>query len=222
VRVDVTNTGTRAGDEVVQLYSHQRTSRDKMPVKALRAFQRVSVAPGATKTVTLRFAVADLAHWDVTRGRWVVESSVHDLLAGASSADIRQRTSLPVRGETIPARDLTRTTRAESFDAYRGALLVDESKARGTAVSGGWIAFQDSRLGTAFTARVAKETAGAGTVEVRLGSPTGRLLGTATVASTGDRYTYATATARLDRAGGRHDVYLVLGAGVRLATFRAG
>ncbi|RSM73166.1 beta-glucosidase [Actinoplanes sp. ATCC 53533] len=222
VRVDVTNTGTRAGDEVVQLYSHQRTSRDKMPVKALRAFQRVTIAPGATKTVTLRFALADLVHWDVTRERWVLETSVHDLLVGASSADIRQRTSLPVRGESIPARDLTRTTRAESFDAYRGALLVDESKARGTAVSGGWIAFRDARLGTAFTARVAKATAGAGTVEVRLGSPTGRLLGTATVASTGDRYTYATATARLDRAGGRHDVYLVLGAGVRLATFRAG
>jgi beta-glucosidase len=225
VRVDVTNTGTRSGDEVVQLYSHQRTSRDKLPVKQLRAFQRVSLAPGATKTVTLSFALADLAHWDVTRGRWVLESSVHDLLAGSSSADLRQRGSLRVRGETIPARDLTRTTRAESFDAYGGARLVDESKARGTAVgaakAGDWIAFEDSRLGTAFTARVAKASAGPGTVEVRLGSPTGRLLGTATVASTGDKYTYATVDARLDRVRGRHDVYLVLDDGVRLATFRA-
>jgi beta-glucosidase len=222
VSLDVTNTGSRAGDEVVQLYSHQRTSRDKLPVKQLRAFQRVSLAAGATRTVTLRFALADLAHWDVTRERWVQETAVHDLLAGASSADIRQRAALPVRGETIPARDLTRTTRAESFDAYRGALLVDESKARGTAVSGGWIAFRDARLGTAFTARVAKESAGAGTVEVRLGSPAGRLLGTAEVASTGDRYTYTTTGARLAPVRGRHDVYLVLGAGVRLATFRAG
>jgi beta-glucosidase len=155
----------------------------------------------------------------------VLESSVHDLLAGSSSADIRQRGSLRVRGETIPARDLTRTTRAESFDAYGGAQLVDESKPRGTAVgatkAGDWIAFKDSRLGTAFTARVAKASAGPGTVEVRLGSPTGRLLGTATVASTGDKYTYATVNARLDRVRGRHDVYLVLGDGVRLATFRA-
>ncbi|MFI7542598.1 glycoside hydrolase family 3 C-terminal domain-containing protein [Actinoplanes sp. NPDC049599] len=218
VRLDVTNTGARAGDEVVQLYSHQRSSRVAQPVKQLRAFERVRLAPGATRTVTLRFARADLAHWDVTRERFVVENSVHDLLAGASSADIRQRATLAVRGETVPARDLTRTTRAESFDAYRGALLVDESKARGTAVSGGWIAFKDARLGPAFTARVA----GSGTVEVRLGSPTGRLLGTATVAGTADKYTYATATARLDRVAGRHDVYLVLGAGVRLATFRAG
>jgi beta-glucosidase len=203
---------------VVQLYSHQRTSRDKQPVKQLRAFERVGLAPGVTRTVTLRFPLADLAHWDVTRERWVRETSVHDLLAGASSQDIRQRALLPVRGETIPARDLTRTTRAESFDTYRGALLVDESKARGTAVSGGWIAFKDARLGSDFTARVA----GSGTVEVRLGSPTGRLLGTATAAGTGDKYAYTTATARLARVGGRHDVYLVLGDGVRLATFRAG
>jgi beta-glucosidase len=226
VTVEVTNTGSRAGDEVVQLYSHQRTSRDTMPVKQLRAFQRVSLAPGATKAVTLRFPLADLAHWDVTRGRWVLESSVHDLLAGPSSADVRQRGSLRVHGETIPARDLSRTTRAESFDAYGGAQLVDESKARGTAVgatkAGDWIAFRDARLGTAFTARVAKATMGPGTVDVRLGSPTGRLLGTATVASTGDKYTYVTTAARLDRVTGRHDVYLVLGSGVRLATFRAG
>ncbi|MEU7901663.1 glycoside hydrolase family 3 C-terminal domain-containing protein [Actinoplanes sp. NPDC049118] len=222
VSVDVTNTGGRAGDEVVQLYTHQRTSRDRMPVKQLRAFQRVGVAPGRTATVALRLKIADLAHWDVTRGRWVVESSTHDLLVGASSADIRQRGKLRVAGETIPARDLTRTTRAESFDTYSGARLVDESKARGTAVAavadGDWIAFKGSHLGTALTARAA----GSGTIEVRLGSPTGRLLGTARLAATGGEYTYATTTARLARATGRQDVYLVLGAGLRLSTFKIG
>jgi beta-glucosidase len=226
VSVDVTNTGKRAGDEVIQLYSHQRTSRDKMPVKQLRAFQRVSIAPGRTQTVTLRLKVADLAHWDVTRGRWVVESSTHDLLVGSSSADIRQRTTLRVQGETIPARDLTRTTRAESFDSYAGVRLVDESKARGTAVgatqAGDWISFKGSHLGTGFTARVAKASAGTGTIEVRVGSPTGRLLGTAQVPSTGDDYTYATTTARLARAAGKQDVYLVFGSGLRLSTFKMG
>nr|BFE72153.1 hypothetical protein GCM10020092_054540 [Actinoplanes digitatis] len=226
VSVDVTNTGARSGDEVVQLYTHQRTSRDLMPVKQLRAFQRVNVPAGRTRTVTLRLKIADLAHWDVTRGRWVVEASTHDLMVGASSADIRLRGTLRVPGETIPARDLTRTTRAESFDAYAGARLVDESKASGTAVgaarAGDWIAFKDSRLGTALTARVAKATAGAGTVEVRLGSPTGRLLGSAAVPSTGDEYAYATTTARLSRAAGRHDVYLVLSEGVRLSSFSIG
>ena len=228
VSVAVTNTGRRAGDEVVQLYTHQRTSRDKTAVKQLRAFRRVRLAPGQTATVTLPLSPADLAHWDVTRSRWVVESSVYDILIGSSSSDIRQRSTLAVHGETIPARDLSRTTRAENFDAYAGVKLLDETKASGTVVgataAGQWVAFKDADLrgATSFTARTAKASTGSGSVRVRLDSPTGRLLGTAQVASTGDVYGYATSTARLSRATGRHTVYLVFDAGVRLATFAIG
>jgi beta-glucosidase len=224
VRVAVTNTGTRAGAEVVQLYTHQRTSRDKTAVKQLRAFQRVHLAPGQTRTVTLKLPVADLAHWDVTRGKWVVESSTYDVLVGSSSDDIRQRSTLRVHGETIPARDLTRTTRAENFDAYAGARLVDESKSAGTAVgaqaAGDWIKFAGSAMnGGTFTGRVAKAGAGAGSIEIRLDSPTGRLLGTAAVPSTGDDYTYVTTSVPLARVTGEHDVYLVFGAALRLSSF---
>jgi beta-glucosidase len=225
VRVAVTNTGKRAGDEVVQLYTHQRTSRDTTAVKQLRGFQRVPLDPGRTTTVTFRLTPADLAHWDVTRGRWVTETSVYDVMIGASSSDIRSRTAVAVHGETIPARDLSRPTRAESFDRYAGTTLLDETKASGTVVgstaAGQWIEFRDAALrgGTTFTARTAKASPGTGTVQVRLDSPTGRLLGTAQVSSTGDVYAYATSTAPLARVTGRHDVYLVLGAGLRLATF---
>jgi beta-glucosidase len=154
----------------------------------------------------------------------VVESSVHDLRVGSSSSDIRQRGALRVRGERIPPRDLSAPTRAENFDAYSGVRLVDESKVRGTAVgsvgAGDWISFAGSRTtgGPAtFTAQVAATTAGS--MQVRLDSPTGPLLGTATVASTGSAYTYATTTAPLSAAAGIHDVYLVFSPGVRLSTF---
>jgi beta-glucosidase len=220
VTVDVTNTGSRAGDEVVQLYTHQRTSRDVTAVKQLRAFQRVTLRAHQTATVRLKLSPADLAHWDVTRSRWVVESSVYDVMVGAASDDIRLRSTLNVRGETIPARDLTVPTRAENFDAYDGATLVDEAKTAGTAVAGpGWIAFRDARpVSGSFTARVS----GAGPVEVRLDSPTGRVIGTAQATGTGGVYAYATTTAPLAKVTGRHDVYLVLGSGVRVATFRMG
>jgi beta-glucosidase len=226
VSVHVTNTGNRPGGEVVQLYTHQRTSRDKVPVKELRTFQRVTLAPRQTKTVQLKLRAADLAHWDVTRDRWVVESSDYDILVGASSSDIRTRSTLRVRGESIPPRDLSTPTRAENFDDYAGIDLVDESKERGTSVQsaedGNWVKFADSDMGAGagtFTAKVAKESAGSGSIEIRLGSPTGRLLGAATVPSTGDRYSYATTTASLDSATGVRDVYLVLGSGLRLASF---
>jgi beta-glucosidase len=230
--VDVTNTGGRAGDEVVQLYTHQLSSRDKEPLRQLQAFQRVHLAPGQTRTVRLKVPVADLAHWDVTRGRWVVESSAYDFMVGSSSADIRQQATLRVDGQTIPPRDLASTTRAESFDDYSGVMndssalqLVDETKAAGTAVGvtgTGWIKFAGAGLGRGpetFTASVARAAAGSGSIEVRLDSPTGPLVGTAQVPSTGDKYTYTTTTAALSGAGGRHDVYLVLNGDQRLATF---
>ena len=72
---------------------------------------------------------------------------------------------------------------------------------------------------TGFTAQAAKATAGAGSVRIRLGSPTGRLVGAATVESTGDVYTYAPVTATLNEARGRHDVYLVYDGDLRLSTF---
>ncbi|MBQ1036375.1 glycoside hydrolase family 3 protein [Micromonospora sp. C81] len=226
VSVDVTNAGNRAGSEVVQLYTHQRTSRDKTPIRQLKAFQRVQLTPGQTRTVTLRLPAADLAHWDVTRSRWVVESSTYDLMVGASAQDIRARAAVRVRGETIPARDLSRPTRAENFDRYAGVRLVDETKVRGAAVgataAGQWISFDGSALrpgARTFTASVARAGAEAGAVEVRLGSPTGRLLGTATVPSTGDDYRYVSTSTELAGAAGKQDVYLVFDSALRVADF---
>ena len=226
VTVRVTNTGPRAGAEVVQLYTRQRESRNKQPLRQLRAFERVELIPGEARDVRLRLPVADLAHWDVTREREVVEASRYDLLVGASSADIRERASIRVRGERIPPRDLSTETRAENFDRYAGVQLVDESKVRGTAIEartdGDWAQYADARLRrpSTFTARVAKESPGAGRIEVRLDSPRGPLLGSAQFAATGDRYRYAPVTAELARPAGRRDVYLVLSGGVRLASFR--
>ncbi|MER5384732.1 glycoside hydrolase family 3 C-terminal domain-containing protein [Streptomyces sp. NPDC002688] len=222
--VAVTNTGERAGAEVVQLYTHQRVSRDRQPLKQLKAYARVTLKPGETRTVRLALRTKDLAHWDVTRSRWVVESGTYDVLAGASAADIRSRATLRVRGETIPPRDLARTTRAENFDDYAGTRLVDESKARGTAVAstadGAWLKFADTEPGggaTEFRARVAGAS---GTVEIRLGSPTGTLLGTAHPDGTSSPYTYEKVTAALAKAPkGHEDVYLVLSGGLRLSTF---
>ncbi|MEN3358419.1 MAG: beta-glucosidase, partial [Mycobacteriales bacterium] len=226
VSVDVRNTGTRASDEVVQLYTHQRTSRVKQPVRQLRAFSRVSLAPGQTKTVQLRLKASDLAFWDVTRSRWVVEASAQDIMVGSSSADIRAHTTLQVRGERVPARNLSVATRAENFDSYQGATLAPETKLRGTSVAataGNWIGFKgvDLRAGAvSITAQVARAAVGPASIQVRLDDPVhGRLAGTLTVNSTGDVYTYTTAHAAIHGAWGMHDIYLVATGDVRVSTF---
>jgi len=226
-RVDVTNTGKRAGDEVVQLYTRQQSSRDRMPRRQLRAFRRVHLEAGETRTVRLGLRASDLAHWDVTRGRRVLEASTHDVMVGPSSADIRERATVRVRGESIPPRDLARETRAVDFDDYQGIALVDESKAWGDAVGGAdgsWVRFSHVDLGhgaASWSGEVARAEAGDASIEVRLDDPAGPVVATATVPSTGDIYSYVTATAPVDDAHARgcHDVYLVFRGALRLSTF---
>jgi beta-glucosidase len=225
--VDVTNTGARAGSEVVQLYTHQRSSRDVQPLKQLRAFSKVTLRPGETRRVTLTLKAADLAHWDVTRGRWVVETSGYDVMVGRSASDVRQRARVWVLGERVGARDLSRTTRAVDFDDYAGVDLLDETKSHGDVVGSragtSWVKFAGVNLrggaGT-FTARAARAPAGEATVQVRLGDPVrGTLLGTARVSSTGDVYRYASTSTALRKVRGQHDVYLVFNGDLRIADF---
>jgi len=87
VSLDVTNTGPRAGDEVVQLYVRYPESKVTRPRKELRGFRRVSLAAGETKSVTMRLGAADLSYWEPSRKAWVAEAGPVELLVGRSSAD---------------------------------------------------------------------------------------------------------------------------------------
>jgi beta-glucosidase len=86
--VDVQNTGPVAGDEVVQLYVGYDGSSVDRPVRELKTFQRVSLAPGETKTVSLEFPATDLAFWDETANNFVVEPIDYVVECGASSRDL--------------------------------------------------------------------------------------------------------------------------------------
>jgi beta-glucosidase len=92
VSVDITNTGSRAGDEVAQLYFHQRVASITRPVKQLRGFKRVSLEPGQKITVDFTLTPEDLSLIDVNMNR-VVEPGTFDLMVGANSADT---TSIPL------------------------------------------------------------------------------------------------------------------------------
>jgi beta-glucosidase len=83
--VDVTNTGARAGDDVVQLYIHDPVASISQPVRRLRGFQRVTLKPGVTQTVTFTLDKSDFGFFD-NRGKFVVEPGEIDVFAGDSSA----------------------------------------------------------------------------------------------------------------------------------------
>ena len=86
VSVDVTNDGDRAGDEVVQLYSNQQVAWVSRPVRELRAFRRISLAPHERKRVAFRLPVDDLAFLDERMKRWVQPGTV-TLFVGRSSIE---------------------------------------------------------------------------------------------------------------------------------------
>ena len=84
VSVDVTNTGSREGDEVAELYIHQRVASVTRPVMELRGFQRVGLKPGETKTVQFKLTPHDL-HMLNRDMHWVVEPGAFDIMVGPSS-----------------------------------------------------------------------------------------------------------------------------------------
>ncbi|HLX83511.1 MAG TPA: beta-glucosidase BglX [Terriglobales bacterium] len=85
VSVDVTNTGSRSGDTVVQLYIHQRAGSASRPVRQLKGFRRLTLAAGAKETVHFTLGPDELQFWSPAAKKWVVEAEQFDVWAGADS-----------------------------------------------------------------------------------------------------------------------------------------
>jgi beta-glucosidase len=96
VSLNISNTGRRGGDEVVQLYVHQVKCSVKRPARELRGFQHISLQAGETKTVTFELSAGKLAFWDEKTHGLVVEPGAFDVMLGASSADIRLKDQVDV------------------------------------------------------------------------------------------------------------------------------
>ena len=101
VSAQVKNTGSRAGDEVVQLYLHALDPKRPRALKELRGIARVRLQPGETRTVTFTFTPAnDLRHYDAERHQYAVDAGAYEVQLGASSADIRLMQRITVDAAT--------------------------------------------------------------------------------------------------------------------------
>ena len=98
VSVDVTNSGTKDGEEVVQLYVQHVGSAIKRPIQELKGFARVAIPAGTKQTVTINLNARDIAYWDSTKSSFYVEAESIKLMVGASSADIRLNKTITVSG----------------------------------------------------------------------------------------------------------------------------
>lgn len=101
VRVTVTNTGDRAGREVVQVYTSLPTSSVQRPQRELKAFASVPLEAGESREVVLTLRRKDLAYWDIRADRWLVEGGDYVVDVAASSRDIRSSAAIAVEGDAV-------------------------------------------------------------------------------------------------------------------------
>lgn len=119
--VTVTNTGARAGADVVQVYVRRSTPGVFRPDRTLAGFARVELAPGESATVTVPLGDAAFRHWDVGTGAWQVEQGTWTVLAGANVLDLPLSADVEVAG-TMRAR-----ADAEVPECYRTADVQEVS-----------------------------------------------------------------------------------------------
>jgi beta-glucosidase len=81
----VTNTGSVPGDAVAQIYIHQRYGSASRPVRQLKGFQRVSLQPGETKTLSFPLGKNEFQFWSPEEKEWTIEPSEFDVWAGEDS-----------------------------------------------------------------------------------------------------------------------------------------
>jgi beta-glucosidase len=89
VECEISNTGTREGAEVVQVYVQPKTPSVTRPPKELKGFAKVTLKPGETKRVTVPLNGRSFAYYDPTQRQWIAEAGSYGILVGASSRDIR-------------------------------------------------------------------------------------------------------------------------------------
>jgi beta-glucosidase len=106
ISFDIQNTGSRLGDEVVQLYVSQINSKTTWPLKELKGFKRVTLAPQETQTITLPLNGKDLSIWNPNLQKYVVEGGQLNVMVGGSSVDNRLENIIQIiSSDTVPSKD---------------------------------------------------------------------------------------------------------------------
>ncbi|MDR3690718.1 MAG: glycoside hydrolase family 3 C-terminal domain-containing protein [Fimbriimonas sp.] len=133
VRLNITNTGHRAGAEVVQLYVRDLKPKIDRPVQELKAFQKVTLAPGETKEVSLKLVPRSFAYCDEAGKQWKADAGSYELEIGSSSRDIRSHAKVVLRStwrEPIPYSGQPKVVSTEKDLALGRPVRVSSSEVR--------------------------------------------------------------------------------------------
>ncbi|MFJ6158755.1 glycoside hydrolase family 3 C-terminal domain-containing protein [Pseudarthrobacter sp. NPDC092184] len=126
VEVTVTNAGDRAGADVVQIYVAAPQGPVRTPVRELRAFQKVTLEPGESRTITFELDRRAFAYYDITDSRWAVTPGEYAIELGRSASDITARTAISLHGDASRPSPLSLTSTVEEWFTHpvAGPLLI--------------------------------------------------------------------------------------------------
>lgn len=152
VSVDVTNTGTYAGKEIVQIYVHEQKSALARPPKELKGFAKVALQAGETKTVSIPLDFRAFAYYHPLYGEWITEDGAYDILIGASSADIRHSLTVNLHSTLVlPFKLDEESTIKEWLEDPRGKVVFtpvfDTMRAQMAGLFGGGDSGDSSSIG---------------------------------------------------------------------------
>ncbi|MEV6237591.1 glycoside hydrolase family 3 C-terminal domain-containing protein [Lentzea sp. NPDC051838] len=227
VSVTLTNTGTRTGSEVVQLYVRALDTRYEAPKLRLADFRKVALAPGECTLLSFRLSTDRLAHWDVATGAFTTDPCSYEVLVARSAGNVALTAPLTVVGPApAPRAGVDRRVLAVDFDDYENVDLVDATRTTGDAVTPAraepatlWFRSVDLSGAVRVEAEIAWDGGDPGE-RLEFWSSAG-LLADIPVPVTGGRYQWATASAALaEPLAGVHDVRVTLRGSFRLAAFR--
>jgi beta-glucosidase len=123
----VTNTGDRRGKEVVQLYVGDPEASVARPVRELKAFAKVELAPGEATVVGFALTARDLSYWSTSLKDWALEGGEFELAVGASSRDLRLTTIVDIAAPPLPARLDGMSTLQEWLADPTGSVLLHQA-----------------------------------------------------------------------------------------------
>ncbi|MDC7123396.1 glycoside hydrolase family 3 C-terminal domain-containing protein [Cellulomonas fimi] len=133
VSATVANTGDRSGSEVVQVYVRDPQASVLRPTRELKAFAKVALDPGESRTVTFTLDARDLSYWHPGLRRWVVEGGMFVVEVGASSRDVRGSAAVEVVGQPLWGELTAWSTLAEWQEHPVGGPLIGAVLAAGDA-----------------------------------------------------------------------------------------
>ncbi|WP_020138810.1 glycoside hydrolase family 3 C-terminal domain-containing protein [Streptomyces sp. 351MFTsu5.1] len=204
----VTNTGEVTADEVAQLYARAVDPALPRPRRELVAHRRVTLAPGTRQELAFEVPLRAFEFWDVARGGWRLEPGPYELFAGASSEDVRLRTTVLLDGEPgAPRAVLQQGLEGADFDEQSGVEIVDRTRSAGDAVTAaggrtGELVYRGCDFGTGAT-EVTALLSGTGSVELSLDG--GAVLAVLETAESGSGpYDYTTLGAAIAAEGVRN------------------